>query len=86
MELSKVLDGFVDADTLIIKAQVQVIRFIMRSIFINRVIQFWNQPNMIVDDMPHLLNLLYELLGCQELLKCYCLVLLICFPRSVICL
>lgn len=26
MELSKVLDGFVDADTLIIKAQVQVIR------------------------------------------------------------
>lgn len=27
MELSKVLDGFIDADTLIIKAQVQVIRF-----------------------------------------------------------
>lgn len=26
MELSKVLDGFIDADTLIIKAQVQVIR------------------------------------------------------------
>ncbi|MFS8013602.1 putative MATH/TRAF domain-containing protein [Helianthus anomalus] len=28
MELSKVLDGFIDADTLIIKAQVQVIRFL----------------------------------------------------------
>lgn len=27
MELSKVLDGFIDADTLIIKAQVQVIRY-----------------------------------------------------------
>lgn len=27
MELSKVSDGFVDADTLIIKAQVQVIRY-----------------------------------------------------------
>lgn len=26
MELSKVMDGFIDADTLIIKAQVQVIR------------------------------------------------------------
>lgn len=29
MELSKVVDGFIDSDTLIIKAQVQVIRFIM---------------------------------------------------------
>lgn len=29
MELSKVLDGFIDSDTLIIKAQVQVIRFFM---------------------------------------------------------
>ncbi|PWA51782.1 MATH domain-containing protein [Artemisia annua] len=28
MELSKVMDGFVDGDTLIIKAQVQVIRFL----------------------------------------------------------
>lgn len=27
MELSKVLEGFIDADTLIIKAQVQVIRY-----------------------------------------------------------
>lgn len=27
MELSKVFDGFIDADTLIIKAQVQVIRY-----------------------------------------------------------
>lgn len=34
MELSKVLDGFVDADTLIIKAQVQVIRsFTSPSLF-----------------------------------------------------
>lgn len=31
MELSKVLDGFVDADTLKIKAQVQVIRFLPYS-------------------------------------------------------
>jgi hypothetical protein len=28
MELSKVLDGFTVADTLVIKAQVQVIRFV----------------------------------------------------------
>lgn len=33
MELSKVLDGFIDADTLIIKAQVQVIRFTMTLFF-----------------------------------------------------
>ncbi|KAG5552758.1 hypothetical protein RHGRI_010751 [Rhododendron griersonianum] len=32
MELSKVLDGFIDAHTLIIKARVQVIRFIMSLI------------------------------------------------------
>lgn len=39
MELSKVLDGFIDADTLIIKAQVQVIRFsiviVSRILFVN---------------------------------------------------
>lgn len=33
MELSKVLDGFIDADTLIIKAQVQVIRSTMTFYF-----------------------------------------------------
>lgn len=31
MELSKVLDGFVENDTLVIKAQVQVIRFLENS-------------------------------------------------------
>ena len=33
MELSKVLDGFIDADTLIIKAQVQVIRWFLIQCF-----------------------------------------------------
>lgn len=34
MELSKVLDGFIDSDTLIIKAQVQVIRSFLIYILI----------------------------------------------------
>lgn len=33
MELSKVLDGFTVADTLVIKAQVQVIRFVVRTFY-----------------------------------------------------
>lgn len=37
MELSKVLDGFIDADTLIIKAQVQVIRCAIINQFVNLV-------------------------------------------------
>jgi hypothetical protein len=37
MELSKVLDGFIDADTLIIKAQVQVIKCAITNQFVNLV-------------------------------------------------
>lgn len=35
MELTKMSDGFIDADTLIIKAQVQVIRCAIIDIFVN---------------------------------------------------
>lgn len=34
MELSKVVEGFVDADTLVIKAQVQVIRQVRDTSFL----------------------------------------------------
>lgn len=37
MELSEVLDGFIDADTLIIKAKVQVVRFAIINQFVNLV-------------------------------------------------
>ena len=41
MELSKVCDGFTLADTLVIKAQVQVIRWVDRLKYLGRTFAYW---------------------------------------------
>lgn len=62
MELSKVLDGFIDADTLIIKAQVQVIRclvFDVSQLFFVSYVQYISDASILFTCCISILLILY---------------------------